>query len=425
MVRSPRYNITTAQTTVSTASGETIVLGGLITKNEQRLNRSVPYCRTFPWWAGLFRYDQYRSKRTELLIILTPHVVRSSADAERLKQIEAARMHWCAADVHAIHGDPEFCRRGECPTCNEQMPVVYPDLDPRGLQNVPSPAGGVPVDAKQRPSSADPGVSADNRAGTRARERQGLGDPATRTRGRFGQAASHPASTRSLITDNMLRRQSNLGWIIGGPVAGLVVGCAPLKLPHKLALPLKGDKPQPPQRITALWTDTVLVEAGVVGFGGRVMFYGRNDEDPIMVAGEMTVFAYDDTENPGSIATPARKFVFRSEELAKHYSKSTLGHSYSFWVPWGPVGGPKRQISLVTRFKSDAGGVVMSEMTKHFLPGVTPSAVVVDEPQAPGSATPQEIRRRAPGSARQGPVSQDERACRRLRSICPTHWATP
>ncbi len=165
VVRSPRYNITTAQTTVSTASGETIVLGGLITKHEQRLDRSVPYLSDVPFLGWAFRYDSYRSRRTELLIILTPHVVRSSEDAERLKQIEAARMHWCAADVHAIHGDPEFCRRGECPTCNEQMPVVYPDLDPRGLQNLPIPAGAAPVDTDGY-SPPDPGVSAGNRAPT-------------------------------------------------------------------------------------------------------------------------------------------------------------------------------------------------------------------------------------------------------------------
>lgn len=167
----------------------------------------------------------------------------------------------------------------------------------------------------------------------------------------------------------MLNERFALRLMIGSLVASLVVGCAPLKLPKKLALPTKSDKPQSPQRLTALWTDTVLVEAGIVGFGGRLMFYGRDDEEPVVVAGELTVFAYDDTQNPGSNAAPARKFVFRSEELSKHYSKSSLGHSYSFWLPWGPVGGPKRQISLVTRFKSDAGGVVMSEMTRHFLPG--------------------------------------------------------
>jgi hypothetical protein len=133
VVRAPRINITTAQTTISTASGETIVLGGLITKRRLTINRRVPYLADVPVLGWMFRYDIFEAQRTELLIILTPHVVRNAADAERLRQIESARMHWCAADVHEIHGDPAFCRRGECPVCNKQMPVVYPDLDPSGF----------------------------------------------------------------------------------------------------------------------------------------------------------------------------------------------------------------------------------------------------------------------------------------------------
>jgi type II secretion system protein D len=133
VVRAPRINITTAQTTISTASGETIVLGGLITKRRLTVNRRVPFLADVPVLGWMFRYDQFEAQRTELLIILTPHVVRDAADAERLRQIEAARMHWCAADVHEIHGDPAFCKRGDCPICAAQMPVVYPDLDPSGM----------------------------------------------------------------------------------------------------------------------------------------------------------------------------------------------------------------------------------------------------------------------------------------------------
>jgi hypothetical protein len=133
VVRAPRINITTAQTTISTATGETIVLGGLITKRRLTVNRRVPFLADVPVLGWMFRYDQFEAQRTELLIILTPHVVRNAADAERLRQIEAARMHWCAADVHEIHGDPAFCKRGDCPICAAQMPVVYPDLDPSGM----------------------------------------------------------------------------------------------------------------------------------------------------------------------------------------------------------------------------------------------------------------------------------------------------
>ncbi len=136
VVRAPRINITTAQTTISTASGETIVLGGLITKRRLTINRRVPFLADVPVLGWMFRYDVFEAQRTELLIILTPHVVRDAADAERLRQIEAARMHWCAADVHELHGDPAFCRRGECPVCAAEMPVVYPDLDPSGMSPV-------------------------------------------------------------------------------------------------------------------------------------------------------------------------------------------------------------------------------------------------------------------------------------------------
>ncbi len=172
VIRSPRYNVTQAQTTISTASGETIVLGGLITKSEQRINRRVPYLSDVPVLGQLFRYDQFQAKRTELLIILTPHVVRNAEDAERLKQIEAARMHWCAADIHAIHGASEFCKRGDCPVCNAKMPVVYPDLNPSGIQPTPLPDEMLPGEPTELPEAGVSARRAPSKAGpTEARPR--------------------------------------------------------------------------------------------------------------------------------------------------------------------------------------------------------------------------------------------------------------
>jgi hypothetical protein len=167
---------------------------------------------------------------------------------------------------------------------------------------------------------------------------------------------------------------------------GSAAGCARFSVPDKLKLPGQDDKPQTPLRMTALWTDTVLVEAGVVGFGGRILFYGHSQDDPIMVDGELTVFAYDDTSQVLHENVPARKFVFRTEEFSKHYSKSALGHSYSFWIPWDKVGGRQRQISLIARFKSAKGGVVMSEMTRHLLPGSGPEERLATRPNTPADS---------------------------------------
>ena len=132
-VRSPRINVASAQATVSAADGETIILGGLITKSNQEIHRKVPYLGDLPLLRHLFRFDSVIERRTELLIILTPHVIRSAADMERLKQVETARMSWCAADVFDLHGEvldnPEMSQ-----LIAEEGPweVIYPHVDPRG-----------------------------------------------------------------------------------------------------------------------------------------------------------------------------------------------------------------------------------------------------------------------------------------------------
>ncbi|GAB6185172.1 secretin N-terminal domain-containing protein [Thermopirellula anaerolimosa] len=105
IIRSPRINTTRAQTTVSAADGQTIILGGLITKSVSQTKRRIPGLSDFPILKHLFRYDAEDCIRTELLIVLTPHVVRSESDVERIRQIEAARMHWCLADVAAFEPD--------------------------------------------------------------------------------------------------------------------------------------------------------------------------------------------------------------------------------------------------------------------------------------------------------------------------------
>ncbi|MCY3004870.1 MAG: hypothetical protein NTV29_02715 [Planctomycetota bacterium] len=134
VVRSPRIDTITAQATVSAADGETIILGGLIARSTRTRHRQVPWLGDIPILKYLFSYDYFDENRTELLIIMTPHVVRNPGDMERLKQAEFARMSWCEADIFAMHGDV-FPRTGLMQDWQEQddsVPVIYPDLDPRG-----------------------------------------------------------------------------------------------------------------------------------------------------------------------------------------------------------------------------------------------------------------------------------------------------
>ncbi|WDQ15709.1 secretin N-terminal domain-containing protein [Rhodopirellula sp. P2] len=143
VVRSPRVNVASAQATVSAADGETIVLGGLISTKKKEHHRKVPYLGDIPLLKHLFRFDSVSNTRAELLIILTPHIVRSEADMERLKQTEMARMSWCACDVFNLHGeiigepvmDPLFSNSHQ----DDGIEVIYPHDDPRGQRVLESP----------------------------------------------------------------------------------------------------------------------------------------------------------------------------------------------------------------------------------------------------------------------------------------------
>ncbi len=160
IIRSPRIETTQAQATVSAADGETIILGGLITKSHRQQHRKVPILGDLPVLKHLFRFDSVIDRRTELLIVLTPHVVRSLTDMERLKEMEVARMSWCAADVFEVHGDIHMSAGW-----NQSIPsegdweIVYPDVDPRGTSSRrPAPTNN--SQEAVRPTSAPPSQQA-------------------------------------------------------------------------------------------------------------------------------------------------------------------------------------------------------------------------------------------------------------------------
>jgi hypothetical protein len=140
-----------------------------------------------------------------------------------------------------------------------------------------------------------------------------------------------------------------------------------------------GPKKGTPVRIASTWTDTILRQSGKPsqrGFGGRVMFYGKEGTDPILVDGQFVVYAFDETNREPTDNKPTRRYVFTPEQLPPRMSKSELGASYSFWLPWDEAGGPQTSISLICRFEPKKGSVVMGEQTQHLLPGTLRSTTM-------------------------------------------------
>jgi len=164
VIKSPRIKTSTAQATINAASDQTVILGGLITKNQAEIHRRVPFLSDIPVIGQLFRYDFTEERREELLIILTPRVINGPEDQQRLLDIETQRMSWTSADVHELHGDSGLCTTPDCPYCQSDTPVIYPDLMPRGLEPVDPMTD--PIDLPVLPDAA--AVRYDSAAGQRS-----------------------------------------------------------------------------------------------------------------------------------------------------------------------------------------------------------------------------------------------------------------
>lgn len=158
VIRAPRINRTLAQTTVQALSGQTVILGGLISREKSEVHRQVPLLGDIPMLGRLFRYDSTANLRTELLIIMTPHIIKNEEDAERVKRAEIARMHWCLADVIEVHGDGGLRGRAD-QWSDSETPTIYPDLTPNA-ELIPTPkpepanGGGAPKAPNPAPKPA-------------------------------------------------------------------------------------------------------------------------------------------------------------------------------------------------------------------------------------------------------------------------------
>ncbi|MHC4107887.1 MAG: secretin N-terminal domain-containing protein, partial [Planctomycetota bacterium] len=77
----------TATTTVTVRDGQTIVLGGLISDQYEQRERKVPFLGDIPLVGLLFRSELEETTKTELLIVLTPHVITSPAELSRVNYL--------------------------------------------------------------------------------------------------------------------------------------------------------------------------------------------------------------------------------------------------------------------------------------------------------------------------------------------------
>lgn len=87
----PRKRSSTIVTSMILESGQPVMIGGLNTDTELESHSEVPYLASIPWLGELFQYDNSTKTRRSLMVFITPTIVRTASDQQRLLDIELQR----------------------------------------------------------------------------------------------------------------------------------------------------------------------------------------------------------------------------------------------------------------------------------------------------------------------------------------------
>jgi type II secretory pathway component GspD/PulD (secretin) len=167
-ITAPVFNQQILDTTVIAHDGETVAVGGLITRSDTKSENKVPWFGDLPVIGAAFRYRQQLKKKVELLVILTPHIVRNRFEADRVLAMEGARMDWVLGDVVKTQGqagmEPLFPgRRPQVPPGGVDGAMAAPLPPPPGPEMIPGPVlppvpipAPIPTPVPTRPDTLPP-----------------------------------------------------------------------------------------------------------------------------------------------------------------------------------------------------------------------------------------------------------------------------
>lgn len=80
VVRIPALSVRRAETTVELGSGQSFAIAGLLQRSTSLFNSGIAGLGDIPVLGALFRSDRFRRNETELVIIVTPYLVRPVSD---------------------------------------------------------------------------------------------------------------------------------------------------------------------------------------------------------------------------------------------------------------------------------------------------------------------------------------------------------
>jgi len=124
---SPVFNTREAETTMVVQDGESVLIGGIIDDQISHSRSGIPFLMDIPVLGVAFRSDHDSTMRTELIILITPYVIRNREEAREVTDDFGARIEGLNRLRRAMQP-----RRRLRPMAPEEPDMIPMDTDRQG-----------------------------------------------------------------------------------------------------------------------------------------------------------------------------------------------------------------------------------------------------------------------------------------------------
>jgi cell division septation protein DedD len=271
----PSFDLRQAETTAVVQDGDTLAIGGMIADSRRSDRSGIPYLMDIPVVGRLFRNTTDDTRRTELIMLVTPHVIRNRSEGTAVTEEFKSRLSTLRNDLERMRLDRERDLEKMKREWQEQQKPMAPE--PSNDAPVPSPSSG--------PALPEP-------PGAPVRNISGIPEhsPASQT-SRYPRDSSG-ASTASLLVSRALPPQTvpSAGKMANPPeqnkeMSVALSGVVPKE--HPRVPPVVANSMPEPHRPSSLWTVQVasFVQSGdAEGVAGKLKGKGY---DAYVIAAEV------------------------------------------------------------------------------------------------------------------------------------------
>jgi pilus assembly protein CpaC len=139
----PSFTVRNTRTTIELRDGQSFAIAGLLQDKNTRAISQVPWIGSVPVLGVLFRSSDYQQQETDLVVIVTPHLVAPAVPGQRLASPLDARLPSNDVDFF-LNGQPEVRKRySDFVTSGGDLVGPYGHIVAPDGANPPIAAGGV------------------------------------------------------------------------------------------------------------------------------------------------------------------------------------------------------------------------------------------------------------------------------------------